>query len=100
MTAVSKLILSPAFASWIVTILGVVGISDPDVQSAVKASIAPAVALVLAVWHWQHQKTKRNQTDRAAEVAKARTTVTAAPAAPMSGPALSGSGPGVVASGP
>lgn len=61
---------APAGAALVSLILATVGISDPGMQGTVKAVLAAAAALIVAVYTQQHHKTIRHGDTIAGAVAK------------------------------
>lgn len=91
----------PGLAALLSLILAAAGIQDPGMQAEVKAVLGAAAGLVVAVYQWQHHKTKRNADNVSGAIAVAKVTAAAAvtPAAPVAAPAVHVAAP-VAAPGP
>lgn len=63
--------IGPSFWAAVTTILAAFGVSYVP-SDTVKAVIAAAAGLVIAVWQWQHHRTIRSTNDAAAAIATAR----------------------------
>lgn len=56
--------------SWVTLVLGVLGITDTNLQGAVKAAIAGAIGLIVAIYNHEHHATIRNQDTAAASLGR------------------------------
>lgn len=75
--------MNPAFLTTLASLVcAVFGISDPGMQDIVKAVIAGAAGVVVAVYTWQHHKTTRNADTLAAQLQAKKIEATTPPPAP------------------